>query len=66
MLCGLRPVLRAGVSRWWDLHVHRQDLAPVDGPVLAICAPRPVHALTKREMFDGRTSRSTPVRPSCR
>ncbi len=68
MLRGLRPVLRVGVGRWWDLHVHRQDLVPTDGPVvlacnhvgwldgplLAICAPRPVHALTKREMFDGR------------
>jgi 1-acyl-sn-glycerol-3-phosphate acyltransferase len=68
MLRGLRPVLRVGVDRWWDLHVHRPDLVPADGPVvlacnhvgwldgplLAICAPRPVHALTKREMFDGR------------
>jgi 1-acyl-sn-glycerol-3-phosphate acyltransferase len=26
----------------------------IDGPLLAIFGPRPVHALTKREMFDGR------------
>ena len=26
----------------------------LDGPILAIFAPRPVHALTKLEMFDGR------------
>ncbi len=25
----------------------------LDGPLLAICAPRPVHALTKQEMFAG-------------
>ena len=25
----------------------------LDGPMLAICAPRPVHALTKQEMFEG-------------
>ncbi|WP_234412596.1 lysophospholipid acyltransferase family protein [Nocardioides sediminis] len=68
MLHGLRPVFRAGVGLWWDLHVHGADRAPADGPVvfasnhigwldgplLAICAPRPVHALTKTEMFAGR------------
>jgi 1-acyl-sn-glycerol-3-phosphate acyltransferase len=26
----------------------------IDGPLLAIFSPRPVHALTKEEMFDGR------------
>ena len=25
----------------------------IDGPLLAICSPRPVHALTKQEMFEG-------------
>ena len=25
----------------------------LDGPLLAICSPRPVHALTKEEMFEG-------------
>ena len=29
----------------------------VDGPLLAIFAPRPVHALTKVEMFRGRLGR---------
>ncbi len=29
----------------------------LDGPLLAIFAPRPVHALTKHEMFRGRTGR---------
>ena len=28
-----------------------------DGPLLAIFSPRPVHALTKKEMFDGRMGR---------
>jgi 1-acyl-sn-glycerol-3-phosphate acyltransferase len=28
-----------------------------DGPLLAIYSPRPVHALTKREMFEGRLGR---------
>ena len=27
----------------------------LDGPLMAILSPRPVHALTKREMFEGRT-----------
>ena len=68
VLRGLRPVFRTGVGLWWDLHVHGADRAPaegpvvfasnhvgwLDGPLLAICAPRPVHALTKTEMFAGR------------
>lgn len=29
----------------------------VDGPLLAVFSPRPVHALTKREMFKGRMGR---------
>jgi 1-acyl-sn-glycerol-3-phosphate acyltransferase len=29
----------------------------LDGPLLAAFSPRPVHALTKREMFEGRTGR---------
>jgi 1-acyl-sn-glycerol-3-phosphate acyltransferase len=29
----------------------------IDGPLLAIMTPRPVHALTKVEMFEGRTGR---------
>ena len=37
----------------------------IDGPLLAIFAPRPVHALTKQEMFDG-TARTLPARPPAR
>jgi 1-acyl-sn-glycerol-3-phosphate acyltransferase len=71
LLHGLRPVLRAGVGLWWDVHVHHRRPAPaegpvvfacnhigwLDGPLLGIVAPRPVHALTKREMFEGRLGR---------
>ena len=35
----------------------------LDGPLLAICAPRPVHALTKQEMF-ARAARPLPAWPS--
>ncbi|WP_235537326.1 lysophospholipid acyltransferase family protein [Nocardioides sp. Soil805] len=69
MLHGLRPLARAGAGVWWDLHVHGTDRVPtggpvvltsnhvgwIDGPLLAICTPRPVHALSKQEMFDGAT-----------
>ena len=62
-----RPVLLRVVRRWWDLEVHGADLVPatgpvvvaanhvgwLDGPLMAICSPRAVHALTKLEMFDG-------------
>ncbi|MCI4578723.1 1-acyl-sn-glycerol-3-phosphate acyltransferase, partial [Escherichia coli] len=34
--------------------VASNHLGVVDGPLMAIFAPRPVHALTKVEMFDGR------------
>ncbi|WP_244963181.1 lysophospholipid acyltransferase family protein [Nocardioides dongkuii] len=51
----------------YDLHVHGAHLVPTDGPVLlaanhvgvldgpllAIFTPRPVHVFTKEEMFDG-------------
>jgi 1-acyl-sn-glycerol-3-phosphate acyltransferase len=30
----------------------------IDGPLLAAFAPRPVHALTKKEMFEGHTGRA--------
>ena len=53
------------------MHVHGQSHVPktgpvilasnhvgiADGPLLAIFAPRPVHALTKIEMFTGKTGR---------
>ncbi|HXH77738.1 lysophospholipid acyltransferase family protein [Nocardioides sp.] len=67
LLRALRPVLGTGIARWWDLRVHGADDVPVsgpvifasnhagwlDGPLLAMMSPRPVHALTKQEMFDG-------------
>ena len=53
-----RFVLEAVIRTWWDLEVHGADNVPepgpvvmaanhvgwLDGPLLAICAPRPVHA----------------------
>ncbi len=62
-----RFVLAAVIRTWWDLEIHGAENVPesgpvvmaanhvgwLDGPTLAICAPRPVHALTKQEMFDG-------------
>ncbi len=62
-----RFVPHAIIRAWWDLEIHDADLVPktgpvvmaanhvgwLDGPLLAICAPRPVHALTKQEMFQG-------------
>lgn len=70
-LHGLRPAARRVVARRYDVRVHHPDRVPatgpvvfsanhvgiLDGPLLAIVAPRPVHALTKREMFVGRTGR---------
>jgi 1-acyl-sn-glycerol-3-phosphate acyltransferase len=60
-----RFVLDGVIRVWWDLEVHGAENVPrtgpvvmaanhvgwLDGPLLAICAPRPVHALTKMEMF---------------
>lgn len=65
----LRPLTRALLRRRFDLRVHHADRVPADGPVIvagnhigildgplmAIAGPRPVHALTKNEMFHGRT-----------
>lgn len=64
----LRPPFRGVFSRRWDVHVHGREHAPsgphivasnhlglMDGPLLAAYHPRPVHALTKREMFQGAT-----------
>ena len=47
---GHRPAARPG-GRAGDRR--GQPLGFIDGPLLAILAPRPVHALTKREMFTG-------------
>lgn len=63
-----RPAAQHVVRRAWAVEVYGADRVPpngpvvfagnhigfLDGPVLAICAPRPVHALTKIEMFAGR------------
>lgn len=58
---------RGIIGRWYDVQVtgaeHWPTRGPVivaanhtgfiDGPLMAIYAPRPLHALTKREMFHG-------------
>ncbi|KRC50322.1 MULTISPECIES: lysophospholipid acyltransferase family protein [unclassified Nocardioides] len=62
-----RPTSRWLIRRRYDVHVHHPERFPasgpvvvagnhvgfVDGPLMAIFAPRPVHALTKQEMFSG-------------
>ncbi len=64
----VRPPAARLVRSRWPVVVHHADRVPeaggvilaanhiglVDGPLLATYAPRPVHALTKREMFAGR------------
>lgn len=71
LLHPLRPVARAVIRSRFGVRVHGADLVPtqgpvifasnhvgvVDGPLLAIFAPRPVHALTKDEMFHGALGR---------
>ena len=68
VLGALRPVAVRVMGRRWPITVHHPELVPatggvilaanhiglLDGPLLATYAPRPVHALTKQEMFDGR------------
>lgn len=67
----LRPLARWVIRRRFGVRLHGTDAVPangpvifasnhvgaVDGPLLAIFAPRPVHALTKVEMFHGRLGR---------
>lgn len=67
VLRALRPPAAWLVRRRWPVRVHHAERVPaaggvilaanhvgvVDGPLLAIFSPRPVHALTKREMFIG-------------
>ncbi len=68
MLHGLRPFARFLIRRRFGVEVHGHDQVPetgpvifacnhigiADGPLLAAFAPRPVHALTKHEMFAGK------------
>ncbi len=67
-LTRLRPTARTIIRRRYRVVQHHPERVPVrgpvvfaanhvgvlDGPILAIFAPRPVHALTKLEMFEGR------------
>ncbi|MCW2786197.1 MAG: glycerol acyltransferase [Marmoricola sp.] len=67
MLHSLRPAFSAFAHRRWDISHRGADKVPVDGPVvlagnhigfvdgplMAIVGPRPVHALTKGELFSG-------------
>jgi 1-acyl-sn-glycerol-3-phosphate acyltransferase len=69
-LRALAGTCRAIIGRWYDVQVtgaqHWPTRGPVivaanhtgfiDGPLMAIYAPRPLHALTKREMFHGAMS----------
>jgi 1-acyl-sn-glycerol-3-phosphate acyltransferase len=69
LLRALRPVVRSVLSRRYDIHLHGLEHVPqrgaaliasnhvglLDGPLMAAFTPRPVHALTKKEMFDGHT-----------
>lgn len=71
MLEKLRPTARWLIRRRYGVTVHGAERVPatgpvifaanhigiIDGPLLAIFAPRPVHALTKIEMFQGRLGR---------
>ncbi len=66
-----RPAGRAVLRRRYDVRLHGVENVPrsgplilagnhvgvLDGPLMAIFSPLPVHALTKREMFVGRTGR---------
>ena len=67
MLHGLRPAFSAVIRRRWDVEVRQAERVPasgpvviagnhigfLDGPLMAIVGPRPVHALTKHEQFSG-------------
>ena len=71
LLTGGRPAARWIIRRRYDVRVHHPERFPrrgpavvtanhigiIDGPLMAIFAPRPVHALTKIEMFDGKLGR---------
>jgi 1-acyl-sn-glycerol-3-phosphate acyltransferase len=64
----LRPPVSVFTARRFGVRLHHEDRVPatgavilapnhvgwMDGPLLGIHSPRPVHALTKQEMFEGR------------
>ena len=63
----LRPLATRLLGRWYDVRLHGTEHLPsrgpvvlaanhiglADGPLMAIVGPRPVHALTKVEIFRG-------------
>jgi len=65
LLTAGRPYAQALLRRWYAIEFHGTAKVPttgpvvmaanhvgwIDGPLLGICSPRPVHALTKEEMF---------------
>jgi 1-acyl-sn-glycerol-3-phosphate acyltransferase len=67
LLHSLRPIAAWLLRRRYDMRVHGIEHVPttgpvifasnhvgvIDGPLLAVFAPRPVHVLTKMEMFRG-------------
>jgi 1-acyl-sn-glycerol-3-phosphate acyltransferase len=69
LLRALRPVARAVFSHRYDVRLHGTEHVPrrgpaiiasnhiglLDGPLMAAYTPRPVHVLTKKEMFEGHT-----------
>jgi 1-acyl-sn-glycerol-3-phosphate acyltransferase len=71
LLTGLRGPARFVIRRRFSVTLHDAHHVPAegpvilasnhvgvaDGPLLAIFSPRPVHALTKQEMFEGRMGR---------
>lgn len=71
LLTAGRPFARWVVRRRYDVRVHHPERFPrhgpvvvtanhigiIDGPLMALFAPRPVHALTKIEMFTGALGR---------
>jgi 1-acyl-sn-glycerol-3-phosphate acyltransferase len=77
LLHGGRPLSRWLIRRRYDVREHGTAHVPpqgpvivaanhtgvIDGPLLAIFGPRPVHALTKEEMFDGRLG-AVPAQPA--
>lgn len=65
----LRPAGRECLLRRYEVRQHGREHVPayggcilaanhiglLDGPLITVVAPRPVHFLTKKEMFEGRT-----------